>query len=163
LIFNIFVFCQLFNEINCRKLGSDPRIFDGFFTNQICVGILLFTLLTQYLLIEFGGEFASTTPLSFGQWIASILIGALSIPVSLVIRGIPVKEDQTPTFLEPEIREVEREKLGVSANKLKWKAIRNQAVMINAATTLSTLTAEKKKPTTIESFRRRRVIETSGL
>jgi hypothetical protein len=42
--------------------------------------------------------------------------------------------------------------------KSKWKQIRNQAVMINAATTLSTLTA--KKPTTIESFRRRRVIET---
>jgi Ca2+-transporting ATPase len=160
LIFNIFVLCQVFNEMNCRKLGSDPNIFDGFFTNQICVGILFMTLITQFLMIEFGGEFASTTPLTFGQWIICALIAALGIPVSLAIRKIPVKEDQGPSFLEPQAKELpaEREKMSITANRSKWKAIRNQAVMINAATTLSTLSA--KKPTTIESFRRRRVIET---
>jgi len=102
IIFNIFVFCQIFNELNSRKLGVVFNIFSGFFTNHICVGVLIFTLLVQYLIVEFGGEFASTTPLSSGQWIACILIGSLGLPMGVLIKLIPIP----PTDSSTKIRDV---------------------------------------------------------
>jgi Ca2+ transporting ATPase len=56
LFFHIFVFLQLFNEINCRKLhSSELNVFDGFFTNWIFLGILIGTMIVQILLVQFGG------------------------------------------------------------------------------------------------------------
>jgi len=88
LIFNIFVMCQLFNEINCRKLGKESVVFRDFFTNRICIFVMTFTIVVQFLLVQFGGQFTSTIPLSFYHWILCIAIGALSLPVGWVLRHL---------------------------------------------------------------------------
>jgi len=153
LIFNIFVMCQLFNEINCRRLGSDFNIFRGFFTNQICLAVMGFTIVVQWLIIEFGGEFASTVPLSLNQWLISIGIGFMSIPVSLVLRCIPITEP---------VEERQRKTPSVAQMK-RMESIKNWGKLRNAISAASTLKQlqKDKKPLT-DSFRRHRRIATPG-
>ena len=42
LIFHTFVFMQVFNEVNCRKIGAKPvNIFAGFFSNWMFGVVIL--------------------------------------------------------------------------------------------------------------------------
>ena len=57
LIFHTFVFMQVFNEINCRKLGeSEFNVFSSFFDNGLFIFILVLTVGVQIILVQFGGE-----------------------------------------------------------------------------------------------------------
>ena len=83
IIFNSFVLCQVFNEVNCRKIApGEFNILEGFFTNPMFVGVLTFTSIAQYLIVEFGGDFASTTPLTGEQWFVCLMVGFGGIPIS---------------------------------------------------------------------------------
>lgn len=55
ILFQAFVFMQIFNQINCRKLGDKLNVFEDFFNNWIFLGILVITFVVQMLLVEFGG------------------------------------------------------------------------------------------------------------
>ena len=45
MIFNTFVFCQVFNEINSRKLGEkEYNVFAGFFNNFLFLFVILITI-----------------------------------------------------------------------------------------------------------------------
>jgi len=90
LIFNTFVWCQIFNEFNARKLGNELNIFDGLFGNTTFIGVLIFTVTVQFLIVQFAGVYASCVPLTTQQWFVCVLIGAVSIPVGFVLRLIPV-------------------------------------------------------------------------
>ena len=41
LIFNAFVFMQIFNSVNCRRLDNKPNILEGIFSNRYFVAITL--------------------------------------------------------------------------------------------------------------------------
>ena len=60
LIFNTFVWCQFFNEINSRKVNGEFNIFEGFFENAWFSIILIVTAGFQILMVEVFGSFAST-------------------------------------------------------------------------------------------------------
>jgi hypothetical protein len=47
IIFNAFVFMQLFNEINARRLEDEKNPFEGFFSNYFFVVILIGTAIVQ--------------------------------------------------------------------------------------------------------------------
>ena len=47
IMFNTFVFMQLFNEINSRKVHGQRNVFSGIFDNYIFVGIWLGTCVVQ--------------------------------------------------------------------------------------------------------------------
>lgn len=87
-IFNAFVLCQLFNEVNARKL-DEWNIFKGIFQNWLYVGILCSTLILQVIIVEFLNKFASTVKLSWQYWLVSIMIGFLSWPLGLIMKFIP--------------------------------------------------------------------------
>eukprot|EP00164_Ancoracysta_twista_P008302 GFYU01011960.1.p1 GENE.GFYU01011960.1~~GFYU01011960.1.p1 ORF type:complete len:574 (-),score=220.77 GFYU01011960.1:562-2025(-) len=91
-LFNAFVFCQVFNEINCRKLYNEINVFSGMFDNFIFTGVIIFIILFQVFFVEVGGQFASTTGLSAGEWLACLFIGICCVPFGFFIRLIPVKE-----------------------------------------------------------------------
>jgi hypothetical protein len=59
-LFNAFVFCQLFNEINSRKANEEWNVFAHLFTNSDFTGVLLLTVVLQALIVEFGGVVFST-------------------------------------------------------------------------------------------------------
>merc|ERR1712118_477461 len=56
IIFTAFVFMQLFNEINCRKLNGETNVFAGILNNAWFGGILIVTFILQCILTAFGGR-----------------------------------------------------------------------------------------------------------
>jgi magnesium-transporting ATPase (P-type) len=105
LIFNTFVFCQIFNEINSRKLFNELNVFSGLFENVIFCSILIFCVGVQLLLVQCGGDFVKTTPLSWDLIGKTIIMSAFSLPVGILMRVlIPVEEDESsfsqPIFLD---------------------------------------------------------------
>ncbi|XP_073021165.1 calcium-transporting ATPase 1-like [Primulina eburnea] len=89
LIFNSFVFCQVFNEISSREMEK-INVFKGILDNYVFVGVLSCTVLFQIIIVEFLGTFANTYPLTLRQWSASILFGFLGMPIAAAVKMIPV-------------------------------------------------------------------------
>merc|ERR1711997_234419 len=75
-VFNVFVWMQIFNEINARKVNNERNVFDGIHKNWIFWMIIIISICAQILLVEVGGQFASTTPLNLQEWGYSIAWGA---------------------------------------------------------------------------------------
>nr|CAD1817159.1 unnamed protein product [Ananas comosus var. bracteatus] len=90
LIFNSFVFCQVFNEINSREMDK-INIFRGIFSNWIFAAIITVTVVFQVIIVEFLGPFASTVPLTWEQWLISVGLGAISLIVGAILKCIPVE------------------------------------------------------------------------
>lgn len=88
-IFNSFVFCQVFNEINCREIDR-INVFSGLFNNWVFLSVLISTVAFQAIIVEFLGVFASTVPLSWELWLSSILIGSISLIIGIILKYIPV-------------------------------------------------------------------------
>ncbi|GHP02352.1 hypothetical protein PPROV_000110900 [Pycnococcus provasolii] len=83
-IFNTFVFMQVFNEINARRPDS-LNVFDGFWKNRYFVSVLLVTVLFQILLVESTfGTVVGTTSLTDREWLTSVAVGALALPVAAI-------------------------------------------------------------------------------
>ncbi|KAG0083100.1 hypothetical protein BGZ93_002034, partial [Podila epicladia] len=89
MVFNTFVFLQIFNEVNCRRLDSHLNIFSGIHRNTYFMVIFVIMVLFQAIIIQFGGVALGTEPLNGTQWAICILLGTLSIPVGVIIRLIP--------------------------------------------------------------------------
>lgn len=89
LIFNSFVFCQVFNEISSREMEKID-VFKGILKNYVFLAVLSCTVIFQIIIIEFLGTFANTSPLSLSQWFASVTIGFLGMPIAAAVKMIPV-------------------------------------------------------------------------
>ncbi|CAK4679236.1 hypothetical protein LEN26_013826 [Aphanomyces euteiches] len=94
MIFNTFVFMQLFNELNCRKIHDEINIFTGLADNSIFASISAFQVGAQVLIVQFGGKPFSCVGLDATQWFYCMLISAMSLPLGLLLRLLP-----TPTWL----------------------------------------------------------------
>jgi len=90
LIFNTFVWLQIFNEFNSRKLGNEINVFDGLGTNKLFIAVIFITIFVQVLVVEFGGAWVFTAPLDWRDWLVCIFIGSWSIPLGIILRQIPV-------------------------------------------------------------------------
>ncbi|KAK9075880.1 hypothetical protein SSX86_004209 [Deinandra increscens subsp. villosa] len=90
-IFNTFVFCQVFNEINSRDIDK-INIFHGMFSSWIFMGVMISTVVFQVIIVEFLGTFASTVPLDWQLWLLSIVIGLVGMPIAAVLKCIPVEK-----------------------------------------------------------------------
>ncbi|TKY47978.1 Calcium-transporting ATPase 9 [Spatholobus suberectus] len=89
LIFNAFVFCQIFNEFNARK-PDEMNVFRGVTKNRLFMGIVGITFVLQIIIIEFLGNFTKTVRLDWKLWLASLCIGIFSWPLAIVGKFIPV-------------------------------------------------------------------------
>ncbi len=91
LVFNAFVFMQLFNEIASRKLADDsPHCLSGIHKNKLFGIIVIGSALFQALIVEVGGPVTNTAGLSWQLWLISIAIGTAIIPWSMIVNLIPV-------------------------------------------------------------------------
>ncbi|KNC97338.1 calcium-translocating P-type ATPase, PMCA-type [Spizellomyces punctatus DAOM BR117] len=88
-VFNAFVFCQVFNEVNSRSIDQDVNIFKGIIHNRIFLSIIALTVLLQALIVEFGGDVFHTDGLTGAQWGICLAVGAGSLPVGFLIRLLP--------------------------------------------------------------------------
>lgn len=89
LIFNTFVFCQVFNEISSREMEKID-VFKGILDNYVFVGVIATTVIFQVIIVQYLGDFANTTPLTLMQWFASIFIGFLGMPIAAAVKLIPI-------------------------------------------------------------------------
>lgn len=91
LFFQTFVMMQVFNEINCRKLkSSELNVFNGFFNNSLFILILIFTVVAQVCIIQFGGAFFQCSPLPWQQHVFCLCVGVGALIFGILFRLVPV-------------------------------------------------------------------------
>ncbi|KAF1846763.1 calcium transporting P-type ATPase-like protein [Cucurbitaria berberidis CBS 394.84] len=89
LVFNTFVWMQIFNALNNRRLDNRFNVFEGITHNWFFIVILLIMIGGQTMIIFVGGVAFSVTRLNGAQWGYSIVLGFLSLPVGVIVRLIP--------------------------------------------------------------------------
>jgi Ca2+-transporting ATPase len=89
LIFNTFVWMQIFNQYNSRRIDNKLNIFEGMFRNYFFIGIQFIIVGGQLLIIFVGGAAFSINHLSAESWAISLILGLLSVPIAILIRLIP--------------------------------------------------------------------------
>lgn len=99
-LFNSFVFMQIFNEINARKINDERNVFDRIFTNKIFLGVIVGTIITQVLLVQvpIWNIVFQCTALNLNQWLFCVGIGMFELIWGQVVITIP--ETIIPSFLQ---------------------------------------------------------------
>jgi Ca2+-transporting ATPase len=89
IIFNSFVWMQIFNELNCRRLDNRFNIFQGILKNRWFMVINALMVGGQVLIIFVGGAAFGVTRLDGSQWAICIGCAAFCIPWAAVLKLIP--------------------------------------------------------------------------
>ena len=91
IFFNIFVFMQVFNSINARKLQKDEfNVFDGIFGNWLYILIQTIIVVGQIILVTFGGRAVRTHALSVSQHCMCIGIAACTLVWGFFVKLLPI-------------------------------------------------------------------------
>lgn len=91
-IFQIFVFMQVFNQINARKLGEKEfNVFQGIFLNPFFMFITILTVGVQIFLVEFGGRPVKAYPLNLNQNYICLAMGAGELFWGIFLKFLPVR------------------------------------------------------------------------
>jgi Ca2+-transporting ATPase len=90
-IFNTFVWMQIFNEFNNRRLDNRFNIFEGIHRNMFFIVINCIMVGLQIAIIFVGSRAFSINPggLDGTQWAISIVIALFSLPWGVLIRLFP--------------------------------------------------------------------------
>jgi len=99
MVFNCFVWFQIFNMFNNRRLDNKFNIFEGVQRNQFFIFIALIMIGGQVMIMFVGGRAFSVQRLTGEEWAYSVGLGAISLPVGIIIRLIP---DELVARLVPE-------------------------------------------------------------
>ena len=99
IFFNIFVFMQVFNSLNSRKLTKhEKNVFKGIFENYYYIFIQILIIVGHLLIVAFGGRAVRTRPLNLTQHLLCVLIASLTLIQAYLIKFLPF-------YIEEEIRE----------------------------------------------------------
>ena len=88
-VFNTYVWLQISNQFNCRRIDNHLNVFSGVHRNFLFLLITFITVCGQIIIVFVGGTAFSVTPLNGIQWAVSIVLGLLSLPFGAIIRIIP--------------------------------------------------------------------------
>jgi len=89
LVFNAFVFAQIFNSVNCRRLDKKLNIFEGLSRNYYFMIITLLEIGIQILIVFVGGAAFQVTQIGGREWGISLALGVVSIPMGVLVRLLP--------------------------------------------------------------------------
>ncbi|ROT37112.1 calcium-transporting ATPase [Sodiomyces alkalinus F11] len=89
MIFNTFVWMQIFNEFNNRRLDNKFNIFEGIHRNKFFIGINCVMVGAQIAIIFVGGRAFSIRPIDGTQWAICVVLAFVSIPMAVLIRLFP--------------------------------------------------------------------------
>ena len=93
LVFNTFVFMQIFNEINARKVHGERNVFKGIHRNWIFLVVVAGQVAVQAVLVQAGGPLGlvfSTTRITADQWLWCLFLGSTELVVGQLLLLIPV-------------------------------------------------------------------------
>jgi P-type Ca2+ transporter type 2C len=91
IVFNTFVWMQIFNEFNNRRLDNRFNIFEGIWNNYWFLGINTVMIGGQITIIFVGGVALSVTPLDGLQWAICVICAIFCLPWAIFLRLIPDK------------------------------------------------------------------------
>ncbi|KAL0488204.1 calcium-transporting ATPase PAT1 [Acrasis kona] len=101
LVFNSFVFCQLFNMFNCRRINNEFNIVQNIHKSYLFIIVWIFCLVVQVVLVEAGWLLGfETTGLSFLEWFVCIVFGSLTLTLGFAMRVIPVPKRDLLTYIK---------------------------------------------------------------
>lgn len=89
IVFNTFVWMQIFNEFNNRRLDNKFNIFEGMLRNYWFLGINCLMVGGQIMIIFIGGAALSVTRINGTQWAICILSAFFCMPFAVLLRCIP--------------------------------------------------------------------------
>ena len=85
-----FMMMQLFNQINCRRLGVKAfNVFEDFFNNWLFIFILIGEFCISWAMILFGGKIFQTAPLTWQMVIAAFSFGIGSLLIGAGLKATP--------------------------------------------------------------------------
>lgn len=88
-VFNTFVWMQIFNEFNNRRLDNKFNIFEGLHRNQFFIVINILMVGLQVTIVFVGGEAFSIVRINGVQWAVCVILAQLSLPWAVLIRLFP--------------------------------------------------------------------------
>ena len=136
IFFDVFVFLQVFNSINARKLNQkEINIFEGIKDNIYYILVQSFIVLGQIILVTFGGRAVRTQPLSIFQHFVCALIASLSLGVGYCVKMIPF--DMTEKIVKT------KEEIDLENEEEKIKKIRNEKKLLKKKSKGPNLTLRK--------------------
>ncbi|KAL4918512.1 hypothetical protein BDW62DRAFT_61889 [Aspergillus aurantiobrunneus] len=91
IVFNTFVWMQIFNEFNNRRLDNKLNIFEGMHRNYWFIGINCIMVGGQIMIIFVGGQAFSVREITGVQWAICIACAFGSLPWAVILRCIPDK------------------------------------------------------------------------
>ncbi|KAI1129012.1 calcium-translocating P-type ATPase [Nemania abortiva] len=89
MVFNTFVWMQIFNEFNNRRLDNKFNIFEGVHRNKFFIGITILMVGLQVLIIFVGGDAFEIKPINGVQWAICVVSAFVSLPWGVLIRLFP--------------------------------------------------------------------------
>jgi len=105
-VFQIFVFMQLFNQINARKIElGEFNVFEGFFNNWLFIFVTIFTFAVQIFMVQVGGKAVKTYPLTTDQNLICLAFGAFELIWGVFVKFMPMKFFQCISLDETPIPE----------------------------------------------------------
>ncbi|KAI0131910.1 calcium-translocating P-type ATPase [Xylariales sp. AK1849] len=88
-VFNTFVWMQIFNEFNNRRLDNQFNIFEGLHRNKFFIIINCIMVGAQIPIVFFGGVVFSISRITGTQWAICLVVAFLSLPMAVLIRLFP--------------------------------------------------------------------------
>ncbi|GAA6015853.1 hypothetical protein JCM10207_008818 [Rhodosporidiobolus poonsookiae] len=124
LIFNAFVFSQIFNMLNARRLDRKLNVFTGIWRNPYYLVIFLIMVGGQAIIVNFGGAAFHVTRIGWRDWVISIIIGFISMPIAVLLRlfvpPAPVERFMIKFHLMADPKRVELPSVNAAHEEEKW-------------------------------------------
>ncbi|BGP00966.1 Calcium-transporting ATPase 2 [Rhodotorula toruloides] len=157
LIFNAFVFSQIFNMLNARRLDRKLNIFVGIHRNIWFMLIFVIMVGGQALIVNVGGAAFQVVRIGGRDWAISIIIGLISLPIAVLLRMIPpepVERFMVRAHLYPDLSKTDLPSVNKAAEEYKWAEGIQRA--IDGLKVYSTVRGGRARATNILKFRRPR-------
>lgn len=85
-VFNTFVWLNVFNKLNCRKIHDELNVFGELGESTMAQVIMVIIVVGQWMMVQLGGDWCQTIPLSSHQWLVCVGIGSLSLLWGFLLR-----------------------------------------------------------------------------
>ncbi|KAK9829300.1 hypothetical protein WJX72_005021 [[Myrmecia] bisecta] len=89
IVFNAFIFMQLFNEINARKINDEYNVFQNLHKSTMFIYIIIITVILQVIIMLTPvSSFFKVQPQNAGEWLFAIATGVGALIVALVVKFV---------------------------------------------------------------------------
>jgi len=97
-VFNLFVFFQIFNMLAARKINDEFNFMDGISTNFMFITVWLIIAIGQVVIVQFGSKAMKVhiTGLTVPQWIICVVVSAFSLIWNAVLKVKVINDKYFP-------------------------------------------------------------------